>query len=160
MSDELNPYVNHNHGLCIQSALREAHDLCKRRNVRLTALREKVLEQIWQSHRPVGAYDILAQLTQGESRPAQPPTVYRALDFLQEQGLVHRIASINAYIGCSHPGKQHNGYFLICERCKITAELEHPEIDQSLKSCASDHGFTINKTRIELTGLCINCQNT
>lgn len=151
-------YNNHEH--CILDALDKARSLCQDRGVRLTAPRERVLELVWQSHCPVSAYEILAEMTQGKSKPAQPPTVYRALDFLQEQGLVHRLSSINAYIGCSHPGTKHNGCFFICAKCRTTVEIEHPAIDQSLKSCANDHGFTISETSIELTGLCTNCRTS
>ncbi|MFK0573744.1 Fur family transcriptional regulator [Endozoicomonas sp.] len=158
MTGHSSPYKPHNHEHCIKEALNKARFLCTDRGVRLTPLRERVLELVWQSHCPVGAYEILTELTQGASKPAQPPTVYRALEFLQEQGLVHRIASINAYIGCSHPGTRHNGCFLICTQCRTTIEIEHSNIDQSLTSCANDHGFTINETSIELAGLCTNCR--
>ncbi|WP_257266066.1 Fur family transcriptional regulator [Endozoicomonas sp. ONNA2] len=153
-----NPYTEHNHQHCIKDALNQARVLCRNRNIRLTPLRERVLELIWQSHCPVGAYEILAELTQGESKPAQPPTVYRALDFLREQGLVHRLSSINAYIGCSHPNRPHSSCFLICTRCRTTMEIEDPAINQSLKACTDEHGFTISDTSIELAGLCTNCK--
>ncbi|WP_257294967.1 Fur family transcriptional regulator [Endozoicomonas sp. YOMI1] len=154
----LNPYRDHNHLHCIKDALNKARLLCRNRNIRLTPLRARVLELVWQSHCPVGAYEILAELTQGESKPAQPPTVYRALDFLREQGLVHRLSSINAYIGCSHPNTPHNSCFLICTQCRTTIEIEHPAIENSLKDCANDHGFIIADTSIELAGLCTNCK--
>src|SRR3546814_13619005 len=93
----------HDHDHCVSHALAEADSLCARQGVRLTALRKRVLELVWQSHKPLGAYDILAQLTEQDGRRAAPPTVYRALDFLLENGLVHRIASLNAFIGCNHP---------------------------------------------------------
>ncbi|MBO9480416.1 MULTISPECIES: Fur family transcriptional regulator [Gammaproteobacteria] len=154
----LNPYRDHNHQHCIKDALNKARLLCRSRNIRLTPLRERVLELVWQSHCPVGAYEILAELTQGESKPAQPPTVYRALDFLREQGLVHRLSSINAYIGCCHPSTPHNSCFLICTQCRTTIEIEHPAIEHSLEDCASEHGFIIADTSIELAGLCTNCK--
>lgn len=153
-------YQPHNHEHCISDALNEARILCEQRGVRLTAIREKVLELVWQNHQPVGAYDILAILAREESRPAQPPTVYRALDFLREQGLVHRISSINAYIGCPHPGEHHKGCFLICEKCRTTVEIDHPDINCAVQSCADDHGFAINESAIELTGLCPNCKSS
>ena len=152
-------YQAHNHQLCISDALEEARKLCRSRGVRLTAIREKVLELVWQNHKPVGAYDILAMLARDESRPAQPPTVYRALDFLQEQGLVHRVSSIHAYIGCPHPGDSHKGCFLICQQCKTTIEVDHCGISQSIQSCVDDYGFTIAESTVELTGICRNCQS-
>jgi len=84
----------HDHDHCVSHALAEADSLCARQGVRLTALRKRVLELVWQSHRPLGAYDILAVLSEQDGRRAAPPTVYRALDFLLENGLVHRIASL------------------------------------------------------------------
>ena len=99
-------YQPHDHKHCIKGALEEARALCAQKGVRLTALRETVLELIWQSHRPVGAYEILAELTRIQDKSAQPPTVYRALDFLLEHGLIHRLSSLNAFIGCPHPEKK------------------------------------------------------
>ena len=158
-----NAYKPHNHNHCIQDALREAHTLCQKRGARLTPLREKVLELVWQSHQPIGAYDILAELAKRESRPAQPPTVYRALEFLQEQGLVHRLSSINAYIGCSNPsahsGSSHRGSFFICNNCRVTIEVESSKVSNALQNCARDHGFSVSGASIELTGLCRNCSN-
>ncbi|NIN34158.1 MAG: transcriptional repressor, partial [Gammaproteobacteria bacterium] len=74
------------------------------RDVRLTPLRRRVLQLVWRSHEPVKAYDLL-QILQSEKKGAAPPTIYRALDFLQEQGFVHKLESLNAYIGCSGPGQ-------------------------------------------------------
>jgi Fur family zinc uptake transcriptional regulator len=109
---------DHGHGHCIASALAEARGLCQEKGVRLTPLRDKVLELVWQSHQPVGAYEVLAELGRQEDCPAQPPTVYRFLDFLLEQGLIHRLSSMNAYIGYPHPGEHHHSCFLICEGCR------------------------------------------
>ena len=156
-----NAYTPHNHSHCIAEALSEAHALCQQRGARLTPLRETVLKLVWQSHQPIGAYDILAELTKQESRPAQPPTVYRALEFLQEQGLVHRLSSINAYIGCpnpsAHSNQAHRGGFLICEKCRVTIEVEDAAINKALQHCATEHGFSVSSASIELTGLCRNC---
>ncbi len=152
-------YKPHNHKHCIAEAMSEAHSICAGRGVRLTPIRESVLKLVWQNHRPIGAYDILAILAKKEDRPAQPPTVYRALDFLQEQGLVHRIASINAYIGCPHPGDNHKGCFLICENCRVTVEVDHPSINDAIQSCADEHEFIIRESALELTGLCPNCKD-
>ena len=102
----------HDHSHCVHSALSEADVLCAQKGLRLTALRRRVLELVWQSHKPLGAYDILAVLSEQDGRRAAPPTVYRALDFLLDNGLVHRIASLNAFIGCSHPEHAHQGQFL------------------------------------------------
>ena len=80
----------HNHDHCIVDALQRAEALCEQRNVRLTPIRRRVLELVWHSHAPIGAYAILDQLKTTD-RSAAPPTVHRALDFLLEHGLVHRL---------------------------------------------------------------------
>ena len=153
-------YHPHNHDECIEEALLKASAICQTNGVRLTPLRKTVLELVWQSHQPVGAYDVLAQLAKLESRPAQPPTVYRALDFLLEQGLIHRLSSLNAFIGCPHPGERHHGSFLICKQCRTTQEVDHAAINNAIQSCASEQGFIVSESSIELTGLCRNCAAT
>ncbi len=151
-------YQAHDHGNCIDQALRQAEAVCERNGQRLTDLRRKVLCLVWDSHKPVGAYDVLAMLSKGQDRPAAPPTVYRALDFLLEQGLIHRIASLNAYIGCNSPEHPHDGTFLICEKCRTTRELGNQEHSQKLRSLANATGFKARTTLIEISGLCPACQ--
>lgn len=99
----------HDHSQCVSTALAEADALCARQGVRLTELRRRVLELVWQSHKPLGAYDILAVLSETDGRRAAPPTVYRALDFLQENGLVHRIALAQRVRRLQQPGAQPPG---------------------------------------------------
>jgi len=149
----------HDHDHCVSHALAEADSLCARQGVRLTALRKRVLELVWQSHKPLGAYDILAVLSEQDGRRAAPPTVYRALDFLLENGLVHRIASLNAFIGCNHPEHPHQGQFLICRHCHTAIELERPAIAEAIDSAAGSAGFTVEGQTVEVVGLCSNCRN-
>lgn len=151
------PYRPHNHSLCIQDALNEAKSICRRRGARLTAIREQILTLIWQSHRPLGAYDVLAMLGE-KGQPAAPPTVYRALDFLQQQGLVHRIATENAFIGCSHAGHRHQGLFLICQSCGNVSELASDAVQQSIEQVAAGIGFHTEHAMLEVSGLCPACQ--
>ena len=92
----------HKHQECLQSAIAAAKTHCDAAGIRLTPIRQRVLELVWQNHEPVKAYDILDKLKQAKSSSA-PPTVYRALDFLQDEGLVHKIESLNAYVGCGNP---------------------------------------------------------
>ncbi len=150
--------TSHDHNLCIKEALENAQKVCTARGSRLTALRERVLELVWQSHRPIGAYEVMANLKQGNSKPAQPPTVYRALSFLVEQGLVHKLSSSNAYIGCHIPDKAHDSCFLVCSNCQTTIELDIPDIKQSLAAHAEQCHFSINYSNIELSGLCAECR--
>lgn len=152
------PYRPHNHAACVADALADARAICQRANARLTATRERVLELIWQSHRPLGAYDVLAMLTD-DGHNAAPPTVYRALDFLQQYGLVHRIASLNAFIGCAHAGTHHQGMFLICRHCGNVLELSSPEVDGAIESAASDVRFELDQMSVEVSGLCPECSS-
>lgn len=149
----------HNHDHCVSSALAEADHLCERHGVRLTALRKRVLELVWQSHKPLGAYDILAELSSQDGRRAAPPTVYRALDFLLENGLVHRIASLNAFVGCNHPEHPHQGQFLICRNCHTAIELEHPAISDAIHQAAHSVDFQVEGQTVEVVGLCAPCRN-
>lgn len=148
----------HNHHQCIDNALTNAETLCSEKGLRLTALRKRVLELVWQSHKPLGAYDILGVLSTEDGRRAAPPTVYRALDFLLENGLIHRIASLNAYVGCNHPGVAHEGHFLICRECHIAQELPHSSIDQAILAAAKQAGFTVEQQTVEVLGLCYACE--
>src|SRR3989338_4065999 len=148
----------HDHSQCVSSALADADALCAQQGVRLTALRRRVLELVWHSHKPLGAYDILAVLSETDGRRAAPPTVYRALDFLLENGLVHRIASLNAFVGCSHPEQPHQGPFLICLQCNAAIELEQATISDAIISSAAGVGFAVESQTVEVVGLCAGCQ--
>lgn len=152
------PPPGHDHGACAAHALAAAEKLCQTRGARLTAVRRKVLSLVWQSHAPVGAYDLLARLNKGGGRVA-PIAVYRALDFLMAQGLVHRIASLNAYAGCAHIGHDHSAQFLICQGCGCAAELESPALRRALAKAVAGRGFTINREIVEISGLCSHCKS-
>ncbi len=150
------PYRPHNHDACARDALAQARDICQTRNARLTPVRHRVLELIWGSHKPLGAYDLLGVLAR-EGHNAAPPTIYRALDFLQQHGLVHRIASLNAFVGCSHARENHTGIFLICQGCRNVHELASESVSNSVNSASAEQGFTPVETTIEVAGLCPRC---
>ncbi len=152
-------YIPHDHSSCVEHALERAEQLCASRNQRLTTLRKQVLALVWDSHKPIGAYDILAMMSKNQPRPTAPPTVYRALDFLLEHGLIHKLSSLNAYIGCQCPGQAHDGIFLICQQCRTTRELDIADRIHSLKDLASHTGFQPQHALVELSGLCPECQN-
>ncbi|TYO99181.1 Fur family zinc uptake transcriptional regulator [Geothermobacter ehrlichii] len=147
---------DHDHGDCVRQALDRAEQVCRARGARLTPLRRRVLELLWQSHRPVGAYDLLARL-QREGRAA-PPTVYRTLDFLLRLGLVHRIASLNAWIGCCRPDEPHSGQFLICRSCNALDELNVSQVDDSIRNASQRAGFIVEEQTVEIFGLCHHCR--
>ncbi len=151
------PKPGHNHARCTSDALRRAEAVCASRKVRLTEIRRRVLEAVWQSHVPVGAYDILSQLNAGGGRTA-PMQIYRALEFLMDNGLVHRIASLNAFIGCAHMGEDnHAAQFLICRSCGTTAELESAPLKRALIQAVAERGFTIDSQIVEISGFCPHC---
>lgn len=147
----------HDHSQCISTALTTAKQLCADNGARLTQLREQVLKIVWQSHQPLGAYAVMDILSEQSTRRVAPPTVYRALDFLLEQGLVHRVNLLNAYIGCSHPGVTHQHNFLICQQCDIAVEFEAPQMDEAINESAREQGFQISGQSVEVLGLCSNC---
>ncbi len=158
MTDPL-PYRPHNHDACVQQAMDDAHRICQQAGARMTRLREQVLSLVWASHRPLGAYDILDSLN-ADGRKAAPPTVYRTLDFLQRMGLVHRIASLNAFVGCTQPDHHHAGCFLICQNCHNVLELPSPAIREVIAEEAGRQGFQTRETVVEVTGLCPGCSAT
>lgn len=147
---------DHDHERCLAKALAAAEQICRRQGKRLTRIRRRVFELVWQQHKPIGAYQVLGALQQ-EGRAA-PPTVYRALDFLLGLGLVHRIASLNAYVGCVQPDHTHQGQFLICSQCGSFAELNAPEIDRAIAASARESGFEAHSHTIEIMGLCPHCR--
>jgi Fur family zinc uptake transcriptional regulator len=151
------PESGHDHEQCVADALARAEEVCRARGVRLTDLRRRVLELVWDSHTPVGAYELLEKL-RAERPGAAPPTVYRALDFLSEQGLVHRIEYLNAFIGCSDPGTAHAGQFLVCTGCGRALELHDGRIDAAIAGAAEGLGFEVLYRMVEVAGRCPACR--
>jgi len=142
----------------VPAALDEAEAACESRGLRLTPIRRQVLEALYANHRPASAYDLIDALATGGDKRHAPVTIYRALDFLLENGFVHRLESRNAFIACpfSHkPGEP--VVFLICERCGSVGEIAAPTITQSLIDEARKTGFSPRMTVVEMTGTCANC---
>lgn len=147
----------HNHHHCQQDALHDAEAICAAQDANLTPIRKRVLELVWQSHKPIKAYDVLAQLQQ-EMPSAKPPTVYRALDFLLEHRLIHKLQRLNAFIGCHHPESGGEScYFLICTRCEEVQELHHPTIRQGLQESMRQQKFLARHVTVEVEGICKGC---
>ena len=139
----------------LNQVLARADALCTERGVRLTAQRRRVLELVCRAARPVGAYEILDQIRDGAA--AAPPTVYRALDFLLEQGLVHKLETLHAYVGCTHPEHPHMSQFLICADCGDVTEIEDTSISNSLQKATRETGFTPRRRVVEVIGVCAEC---
>ena len=137
--------------------MNSAERICRDQGLRFTKSRKRVLKIIWDSHEAIKAYDILERL-QEIDRSAKPPTAYRALDFLLVNGFIHRIESLNSYIGCPNPDHVHDFQLLICEDCGLVTEMDNPHLSEQLKTAAKKHSFSMNHQVIEVHGLCQNCQ--
>ena len=146
----------HDHRRCMTNAMANAEHICQQRGQRFTALRRRVFELVWQQHKPIGAYEVLEKLQ--KNGRAAPPTVYRTLDFLLDLGLIHRINSLNAYVGCVQPEYPHDGQFLICTSCKAFAELDSPLITTTIEQSAADVDFEVHRHTVEIMGLCPRCR--
>src|ERR1700732_5347297 len=151
------PAPAHDHDRGAADALSHAEQVCEKRAQKFTPIRRRVLEALLSSHRPLGAYEVIEQLAKTMSRPA-PITVYRALDFLMENGLVHRIESRNAFLACAHDHDEAAMVaFLICERCGLVGEVPAAPVAQSLNAAARSTGFAPKLSVVEITGTCAHC---
>ncbi|WP_428247154.1 Fur family transcriptional regulator [Ferrovibrio sp.] len=148
----------HDHAACIADALGKAEAHCAATGAKLTPIRRRVLELIWNSHKPAGAYDLLAELGRDGQKVA-PPTVYRALDFLVESGLVHRVESLNAFIGCTEPGHERHQEIFLCRACGTAFEINDPELGKRIQHNAASLGFLVERQTIEVVGLCRDCRD-
>lgn len=135
----------------------EVERVCRARGLRLTPIRAQALRLIADAGGPVKAYDLLDRMKQTHESAA-PPTVYRALEFLFENGFIHKLASINAFVACHHPGAEaHAVPFLICDQCHHAVELEDMDVVATLEARALAHGFTPRAQTLEVHGLCSDC---
>ena len=148
--------ANHDHGRCQEKALHTAERICASRSVRLTPMRRQVLELIWESHRAIKAYDLLERITP-KTGTAKPVTVYRALHFLLEQGLIHKVESLNAFIGCCFSEHQHQQLLLTCFCCQEVEERPAEGVMEAIATELEQAAFTIHHKAIEIHGLCRSC---
>lgn len=146
----------HNHKHCVSTALATAEQVCLQRGVQLTPIRYQILELIWESHKAVKAYDLLERIKPLQMA-AKPPTIYRALEFLSEQGLIHRVESLNAFIGCRCSNAPHEQLLLICKNCQEVEERTAPQVMRVLADEFKEAGFTAHSKAIEIHGLCSRC---
>jgi len=152
--------AHHDHRACTDAVLVAAHEAAIARGVRLTDLRAEGLGIVAQSHKAIRAYEILERMQKArrQEKPVAPPTVYRALEFLAEQGFVHRINSLNAFVACYAAGEKHRGMFLICESCGTVAELADPDVDNAIAQAVRTAGYQASHEMIEITGICPSCK--
>ena len=160
MSQPIFHAPDHDHERCTADALAHAEALCAQRSQRLTPIRRQVLEVLLESHKPLGAYEIMdcARGRRAAARPA-PITIYRALDFLRDNGLVHRIESRNAFVACvNNHATGDLVVFLICEHCGAVGEAPSAAVADQLKAAARAAGFTPKAPVIEIGGVCAHCR--
>ncbi|MDQ0313796.1 Fur family transcriptional regulator [Amorphus orientalis] len=151
------PDPTHDHHGCAPAAVAAAEEHCRSKGLRLSAMRRAVLEKLAESHAPLGAYDILDRLAESSGRPA-PISVYRALSFLTEEGLAHRIESLNAYVACGeNHGTAQPLVFLICERCRQVGEAKATDLGIKIDQVARSAGFTPQRATLEIFGICEHC---
>lgn len=137
-------------------ALDRAEAACRARGTSLTAIRREVLDLLYRSPTGVKAYDLLAQIK--AARPgASPPTVYRALDFLIEQGLAHKIGRMNLFVACRHASHQTPSLFLICPKCSRVTELQEQSVMNTLSGSLAAAGHRLESPEVEISALCPQC---
>ncbi len=153
--NDQNP-LSHDHKNCVRHALEVAEQLCRERGVQLTSIRHQVLELIWESHKAVKAYELLDRIKPMQAA-AKPATIYRALDFLIEQGLIHRVESLNAFIGCSCSEYQHEQLLLICNKCLEVEERSAAKVMYALSQEIQQANFTVHSKALEIHGVCAKC---
>jgi Fur family transcriptional regulator, zinc uptake regulator len=151
----------HDHGPEIPRLLAEAEAACQARGVRLTEQRREVLRALLEHGHPLGAYDLIEKLRPDQGRGPAPIAIYRALDFLQQHGLIHRLETLNAFIACPHRHRAGERIaFLICQQCNHVDEVVTKEIDAALQGIAARQGFAADRTVIEIAGTCRACQQS
>lgn len=140
-----------------QNLITKARQHCESKGARFTSQREKVFSILLQRQYAVGAYDLLDELKQTEES-AKPATVYRALEFLLDMGLIHKLESDNKFIACHHFGCNHPVQFLICDECGNVQEIQSIGLHDKLDKQAQSVGFVVTRQTIEAHGRCERCQ--
>ncbi len=156
---ETTGFTKHDHSRCIEQGVAAVDLACKQQGLQLTKIRRRVLEILLARHNALGAYDILEKL-RAEGFSAQPPTAYRALEFLVSHGFAHKIEHLNAFVSCVKPDAAHVPVFLICAHCHCVAESCMKPAQNLLGHVAAQSRFQVQETVLEATGLCPNCQET
>lgn len=141
----------------VAAQLDTAQALCESRGKRLTPLRRRVLEILLIQGRSVKAYELL-EMMRDVQQGAAPPTVYRALEFLVEEGLAHRLDAINAWAACHDAGGTPHDLLVVCTQCGAVAELSDPELTKQLAETVASAGFRLSGHETELRGLCRACE--
>ena len=131
---------------------------CLGRGLQMTALRREIVGILARADQPLGAYTIIQKLSAAQNRIVAPPTVYRTLDFLVDNGFVVKIESRQAYVACDHIGHDHHGIVFSCLKCGRASEVDSPVVDRDLQVAAETLGFTIERKVLEVAGTCAACR--
>lgn len=137
-------------------ALERAAASCRERGASLTAIRREVLALLYRTPKGIKAYDLLEQMRQTRGN-ASPPTVYRALDFLIEQGLAHKIGRMNLFVACRHGAHSSPSLFLVCPKCNGVTEQEDPDMVTSLYASLAATGHRLDSPEVEISAVCPQC---
>lgn len=140
----------------IAAQLDIAERLCNQRGRRLTPIRRMVLEILLQRQRSVKAYELLNEIRKVQPGAA-PPTVYRALDFLIAEGLIHRLDAVNAWSACMDAAGERHDILVICTQCGAVAEFSDPKLHRQLAQKVASAGYVLNHHETELRALCGPC---
>ncbi|WP_071796991.1 Fur family transcriptional regulator [Natronohydrobacter thiooxidans] len=151
--------ADHSGAANVTAILTEAETRARAQGARLTPVRRRTLEILLQAHGALGAYEVLEKLST-EGFGSQPPVAYRALNFLVDHGLAHRIRRLNAFTACAHPGHDHRAAFLICESCNSVTEADAGAVSAALDQAAQSAGFHLNRATIEAVGQCSACRDS
>lgn len=141
-----------------RAALEAAVALCRSRGLSLTPGRQRILEILANEGRPLGAYDLIEKVAEATGKRPAPISIYRALDFLLENSLVHRLASRNMFLACGHAHEaQEPIVFLICDQCGGVVEATSADLRGSLAGLAAQAHFAPRTTMMEVAGRCEAC---
>ena len=149
----------------LDSLLRAAEVSCAENGARLTQRRRQVLSVLIQSSSPLSAYEVLDLCNRSTTSAMPAMSVYRILDFLEQQLLVHRLCSSKKYVSCAHIACDHKHFqtthFLLCEGCSSVEEVNATqEASDALEQMAKTVGFKLTTQQFELSGICTTCQNS
>ena len=149
-----------NHKVCIENALKVAEKICSDRGIKFTPLRKNILKIIWESHVPIKAYSILEKLQNSNLdriNSAKPITLYRILDLFLDNKIIHKLESGNSFFGCSHPGENHNCYYMICKKCNKLEEWCNNNLLQDINNALDREYFIVDHITLEIFGTCRSC---
>ena len=141
----------------VQDSIARVLEICELNNLVFTEIRQKIFEIIIKFKKPMKAYEILDVFTEVTGKRAHPPTIYRAIDFLIENGFIHKLNSINSYVGCFHPKVHKECYFLICKICNIYKECCDKNLTENIFKSANKRDFIVSNTTLEIEGHCNDC---